>query len=149
MLLRNMDVLRGIRDKLLIQCIYFYVKNRKICCTTRVSKVWIVVWKGWVTWSWRAFSLDLVSFAAVTPASCYCCSSALCETYCSKTTTNSSEMEIYIYTGNPWSQLFVNKMKVTVWRSNPSRDDIFRTCPDWLWSPPRLLHSGYQVSLRG
>jgi len=53
MLLRNIEVLRGtrIRDTLLIQCIHFYVKNRKIRCTTRVSKVGTDVWKGSVTWS--------------------------------------------------------------------------------------------------
>jgi len=40
-------------------------------------------------------------------------------------------------------------MKVTVRRSNPSREDIFRTCPDGFWGPPRLLHNGYRVSFPG
>jgi len=51
-------------------------------------------------------------------------------------TTNSSELEIYMYVGNQLSQLFVNKMKVTVRESNPSRGDIFRTCPDWPGTHP-------------
>ena len=29
--------------------------------------------------------------------------------------------------------------------SNPSRGEIFRTCPDWSWGPPNLLYNGYQV----
>ena len=66
-----------------------------------------------------------------------------------KTTINSSEMEIYMYIGNLWSQLFVNKMKFTVWGSNPGRGDIFHTCPDWLLGPPRLLHILYWVSFQG
>jgi len=24
--------------------------------------------------------------------------------------------------------------------------EIFCTCPDWPWSPPRLLYSGYRIS---
>jgi len=33
----------------------------------------------------------------------------------------------------------------TVWRSNPGRDEIFRTRPDWSWGPHRLLYNGYRV----
>jgi len=40
-------------------------------------------------------------------------------------------------------------MKVMVRESNPVGDDIFCTCPDWPWGPPRLLHNGYRVSFPG
>ena len=33
----------------------------------------------------------------------------------------------------------------TVWRSNPGGGEIFRTRPDRLWGPPRLLYIGYRV----
>jgi hypothetical protein len=33
----------------------------------------------------------------------------------------------------------------TVRGSNPGRGEIFRTCPDWPWSPPSLLYNGYRV----
>jgi hypothetical protein len=33
----------------------------------------------------------------------------------------------------------------TVRESNPSGGEIFRTCPDWPWSPPNLLYNGYRV----
>ena len=33
----------------------------------------------------------------------------------------------------------------TVRGSNPGRSVIFRTCPDWLWGPHRLLYNGYRV----
>ena len=29
--------------------------------------------------------------------------------------------------------------------SNPSGDEIFRTCPDRPWVPPSLLYNGYRV----
>jgi len=29
--------------------------------------------------------------------------------------------------------------------SNPSRGEIFRTCPDWPCGPPSLLYDGYWV----
>jgi hypothetical protein len=29
--------------------------------------------------------------------------------------------------------------------SNPGGGEIFRTCPDWPWGPPSLLHNGYRV----
>ena len=29
--------------------------------------------------------------------------------------------------------------------SNPGGDEIFRTCPDRPWGPPRLLENGYRV----
>ena len=29
--------------------------------------------------------------------------------------------------------------------SNPGGGDIFLTCPDRLWVPPRLLYNGYRV----
>jgi hypothetical protein len=29
--------------------------------------------------------------------------------------------------------------------SNPIDGKIFRTCPDWPWGPPSLLHNGYRV----
>ena len=67
----------------------------------------------------------------------------------SRTTTKSSELEIYMHVGNLWSQLFVNKMEVTVQGLNHGREDIFSICPDWPWGPPRLLHNGYRVSFLG
>jgi len=33
----------------------------------------------------------------------------------------------------------------TVRGSNPSGDEIFRTCPDRPWGPPSLLYNGYRV----
>ena len=33
----------------------------------------------------------------------------------------------------------------TVWGSNPGGGEIFCTCPDWAWSPPRLLYNEYWV----
>jgi hypothetical protein len=33
----------------------------------------------------------------------------------------------------------------TVRGSNPSRGEIFRTCPDRPWGPPSLLYNGYRV----
>ena len=33
----------------------------------------------------------------------------------------------------------------TVRGSNPGGGEIFRTCPDWPWSPPTLLYNGYRV----
>jgi len=92
-------------------------------------------------------SLDSVSFMAITKASCNYCRCALCGTRVK--TTNGSELEIYMYVCNPWSQLFINQLKVTVRESNPGRDDNFCTCPDWPWSPTRLLQYGYRVSFPG
>ena len=37
----------------------------------------------------------------------------------------------------------------TVRGSNPGGYEIFRTCPDQLWSPPSLLYNGYRVFLGG
>jgi len=37
----------------------------------------------------------------------------------------------------------------TVWGSNSSGGEIFRTCPDQPWGPPSLLHNGYRVLPRG
>ena len=37
----------------------------------------------------------------------------------------------------------------TFWGSNPGGGEIFRTCPDWPWSPPSLLHNGYRISFPG
>jgi len=33
----------------------------------------------------------------------------------------------------------------TVRGSNPGGGEIFRTCPDWPWGPPSLLHNEYRV----
>ena len=33
--------------------------------------------------------------------------------------------------------------------SNPGGGEIFRTCPDWTWGLPSLLHSGYRVFPKG
>jgi hypothetical protein len=33
----------------------------------------------------------------------------------------------------------------TVQGSNTGGGEIFRTCPDWPWSPPSLLYNGYRV----
>jgi len=33
--------------------------------------------------------------------------------------------------------------------SNLSGGEIFRTCPDWSWGPPSLLHNRYWVSFPG
>jgi len=33
--------------------------------------------------------------------------------------------------------------------SNPSAGEIFSTCPDRLWGPPRLLYNGYRVFTAG
>lgn len=67
----------------------------------------------------------------------------------SRTTTSSSELEIYMHVGNLWSQLFVNKMKVMFQGLNHGREDIFSICPDWPWGPSRLLCNGYRVSFLG
>jgi len=37
----------------------------------------------------------------------------------------------------------------TVWGSNPSGGEIFRTCTDRPWGTPSLLYNGYQVFPRG
>ena len=37
----------------------------------------------------------------------------------------------------------------TVRGSNPSRGEIFRTCPVLPWDPPSLLYNGYRVFLGG
>ena len=37
----------------------------------------------------------------------------------------------------------------TVLGSNPGGGEIFRTCPDRPWDPPRLLYNGYRVFLEG
>ena len=34
-------------------------------------------------------------------------------------------------------------------RSNPGRDEIFRTCPDRSWAQHSLLYNGYRVSFPG
>jgi len=36
-------------------------------------------------------------------------------------------------------------MDQTIWGLTPGRGEIFCTPPDWLRSPPSLLHNGYQV----
>jgi hypothetical protein len=33
----------------------------------------------------------------------------------------------------------------TVRGSNPGEGEIFRTCPDRPWCPPRLLYNGYRI----
>jgi hypothetical protein len=37
----------------------------------------------------------------------------------------------------------------TVRESNPSRGEIFRTCPNRPWGPPSLLYNGYRVFPEG
>ena len=37
----------------------------------------------------------------------------------------------------------------TVWGSNPSGGEIFRTRLDRAWGPPNLLYNGYRVSFPG
>ena len=85
---------------------------------------------------------------AVTPASSNCCSSALCGTQQNNNQQQWDGDLYHMYAGNPRSQLFVNKMKVTARESNPGRD-IFCTCPDWPWGPSRHLRNGYWVSFPG
>jgi hypothetical protein len=56
-------------------------------------------------------------------------------------------MFISIATNVDWVAQSVQRLTTgwTVWGSNPSGGEIFRTCPDRPWGPPRLVYNGYRV----